>query len=147
MAPVIRKATAGDLDAMHLIECQGQARWNRRQFEDELRLSFSDVWVLDDGGSVVGFAVIWKVADEIQLNNIGVREDIRRSGLGTRLMDHILASARGGGLARKILLEVSERNERARLFYRSCGFTESGRRRGYYDGIDAILMEREIGEG
>lgn len=144
MAPVIRKATAGDLDAMHLIEEQGQARWNRRQFEDELHLSFSDVWVLDDGDSVVGFAVTWTVADEIQLNNIGIREDSRRRGLGTLLIDSIIASARSSGRARKIFLEVSERNERARLFYRSGGFTESGRRKRYYDGIDAILMEREL---
>ncbi|HOD16455.1 MAG TPA: ribosomal protein S18-alanine N-acetyltransferase [Spirochaetota bacterium] len=145
MVPVIRKATAGDLDAMHLIEGQGQARWNRRQFEDELRLAFSDVWVLDDGGQVVGFAVTWTVADEIQLNNIGIREDSRRRGLGAVLMDHIIAAARRGGSARAVFLEVSEQNERARLFYRSCGFIERGRRKRYYDGIDAILMERELG--
>ena len=144
MAPLIRKATASDLDAMHLIEGQGQARWTRRQFEDELRLTFSDMWVLEDGGSVMGFAVTWIVADEIQLNNIGVREDLRRTGWGTLLMEHIVSSGLKGGRSRKIYLEVSETNERARLFYRKNGFRDSGRRRGYYDGTDAILMEREL---
>ena len=144
MVPVIRKATAGDLDAMHLIEGQGQARWNRRQFEDELSLAFSDVWVIDDGGAVVGFAVIWTVADEMQLNNIGIREDARRRGLGSMLMDHIIGAARRTGRTRKMYLEVSELNERARSFYRSSGFTESGRRKRYYEGIDAILMEQEL---
>ncbi len=144
MVPVIRKATAGDLDAMHMIESQGQARWNRRQFEDELSLAFSDVWVIDDRGAVVGFAVIWTVSDEMQLNNIGIREDARRRGLGSMLMDHIIGAARRTGRARKMYLEVSELNERARSFYRSGGFTESGRRKRYYEGIDAILMEREL---
>jgi [ribosomal protein S18]-alanine N-acetyltransferase len=144
MDPAIRKATADDLDAMHLIESQGQARWNRRQFEDELRLAFSDVWVIDEAGSVIGFAITWTVADEIQLNNIGIRADSRRRGLGFMLMDHIAAVARRGRRVRKIFLEVSERNETARLFYRAGGFVESGRRKRYYGGIDAILMEREL---
>ena len=144
MIPAIRKATAGDLDAMHLIESEGQARWTRRQFEDELGLSFSDMWVIDDGGAVTAFAVTWTVADEIQLNNIGVRRGLRRRGLASMLMDHIIRTARDRGRARKVFLEVSERNEAARLFYRAHGFTESGRRKRYYDGIDAILMEREL---
>jgi len=97
MIPAIRKATAGDLDAMHLIESEGQARWTRRQFEDELGLSFSDMWVIDDGGAVTAFAVTWTVADEIQLNNIGVRRGLRRRGLASMLMDHIIRTARGRG--------------------------------------------------
>ena len=84
------------------------------------------------------------MADEIQLNNIGVRRELRRRGLASILMDHIIQTARSRGRARKIFLEVSELNEAARLFYRARGFTESGRRKRYYDGIDAILMEREL---
>jgi [ribosomal protein S18]-alanine N-acetyltransferase len=144
MNPAIRKATSGDLDAMHLIESQGRARWTRRQFEDELRLAFSDVWVIDDAGAIIGFAVTWTVADEIQLNNIGIREDSRRRGLATMLLDQIVDAAFRGGRVRKVFLEVSEKNEAARLFYQASGFVESGRRKRYYDGIDAILMEREL---
>jgi [ribosomal protein S18]-alanine N-acetyltransferase len=143
MNPVIRKATAGDLDALYAIEQQGQARWTRGQFEDELRIAFSDVRVVDDGGTVIGFAVVWNVADEIQLNNIGVSRGCRRRGVGRMLIEHIVASGRGCG-KRKICLEVSERNETAQRFYLNSGFTESGRRKRYYDGIDAILMEREL---
>jgi [ribosomal protein S18]-alanine N-acetyltransferase len=144
MEPAIRKATAGDLDAMHLIESEGQARWTRRQFEDELRLAFSDAWVIEVSGAVAGFAITWTVADEIQLNNIGVRREARRRGFATMMIDHIVGAALSGGRARKVFLEVSESNEGARLFYRARGFVESGRRKRYYDGIDAILMEREL---
>ena len=39
-------------------------------------------------------------------------------------------------------LEVAEDNAAARSLYRKLGYEESGRRRGYYSGGDAILMRR-----
>jgi [ribosomal protein S18]-alanine N-acetyltransferase len=44
-----------------------------------------------------------------------------------------------------VLLEVRADNEPAQRLYRRRGFTEIGRRRGYYQpsGADAVVMERK----
>jgi [ribosomal protein S18]-alanine N-acetyltransferase len=142
MKPKIRTATPDDIDAIRLIEGEGQDRWSRVQFADELKLNFSTVHVLLDGDDVIGFAVTWNVAGDIQLNNIGVRNQYRRRGMGSLLMSYIVISAAKEGYSGRIYLEVSAENAAAQMFYRKHGFIETGRRKNYYDGVDAILMER-----
>lgn len=147
MNPTIRRATEADVDAMYVIEQEGHARWNRRQFEDELSLAFSRVYIIENGSGIIGFAVVWLVADEIQLNNIGIRKERRREGHATKLLDRIISDAGTDGSPyrpSKLFLEVSARNMVAQMFYRNSGFIETGRRKHYYDGVDAILMEREL---
>ncbi|MBP7738563.1 MAG: GNAT family N-acetyltransferase [Spirochaetes bacterium] len=141
---IIRKAAEADLDAVCAIELDGHARWNRRQFADELDLNFSRFYVMEDGGVIIGFAVAWIVADEIQLNDIGISRDRRRRGLATGLLDRIVSDTRETRRPVKIVLEVSEHNDTARMFYGRNGFVETGRRAGYYDNVDAILMERVL---
>lgn len=141
---IIRKATADDIGSLYQIECEGAARWNKNQFSDELRLAFSNVIVLDDGGTVIGFVITWTVADEIQLNNIGIKRSHRRMGLATRLLDYLLQPGDQPGSKRKIFLEVNAMNKPALQLYKKFGFTETGRRKNYYDSADAILMEKEL---
>jgi ribosomal-protein-alanine N-acetyltransferase len=143
MNPVIRKATTEDINAIYRIELEGQARWSRNQFADELELRFSNFPVMERDGAIIGFAVAWNVADEIQLNNIGIKKENRRRGLGTVMLNHIIASPRAVP-PKKIYLEVGVDNGPALSFYRKSGFIEAGRRKNYYDSIDAILMEREL---
>jgi ribosomal-protein-alanine acetyltransferase len=143
MNPVIRKATTEDIDAIYRIELEGQARWSRTQFADELKLRFSNFPVMEMSGVIIGFAVVWNVADEMQLNNIGIKKEDRRRGLGTLMLNHIISYPRAVE-SRKIYLEVSVDNGAARSFYKKNGFIEIGRRKNYYDSVDAILMEREL---
>ncbi len=139
--PIVRNACPEDVEAVYIIEQEGRGRWNRRQFSDELSLDFSRFRVLDLDGEIVGFSVAWLVGDEIQLNNIGVRRDWRKRGLGSFLIDDLLDLARTPPARMKIVLEVSVLNAAAMGLYRSKGFVETGRRKGYYDNTDAILME------
>jgi ribosomal-protein-alanine N-acetyltransferase len=47
--------------------------------------------------------------------------------------------------AEEIYLEVRLSNQPARTFYRGLGFTEAGRRPGYYlDGEDALVMVKKL---
>ncbi len=140
----IRKAAKADIEAVYAIELESHARWNRRQFADELDLNFSRFYVVEEGGDIVGFAVAWIVSDEIQLNNIGIRKDCRLRGLGSQLLERIISDARGSHEPLKIFLEVSSQNTIAQMFYRKTGFAETGHRKNYYDDVDAILMERVL---
>lgn len=83
------------------------------------------------------------VADEAELLTVAVHPDQRQQGLGRKLVQDFLAEARSRGAA-SVFLEVAATNDAALGLYRACGFTESGKRRGYYHGpdgaVDAVLM-------
>jgi ribosomal-protein-alanine N-acetyltransferase len=141
----IRKAAYTDIDKINEIESAGTALWNREQFTAELRLDFSNLMVLESDGNINGYCVFWNVAEELQLNNFGIRPGYRRRGLGTLMLNHIMALHDAKKpRPRKIILEVSSENHPAIGFYKKNGFIETGRRNKYYKQGDAILMEKEI---
>ena len=94
---------------------------------------------------VVGFAIASLLPPEAELELIAVISGSRRQGLGRTLFDGLIGELRAAG-AGEIALEVRASNQAALVFYRSAGFTETGRRRGYYvDPIeDAVLMELRL---
>ena len=98
------------------------------------------------GSHVIGFIAARVAADELHINNIGVVEGARRSGVGGMLLDEAL---RRGALlgARRAVLEVRASNRAALALYERHGFETSGRRRGYYKNPteDALVMTADIG--
>ena len=64
---------------------------------------------------------VWKSGEDCWLEDLFVREEARRSGLGRALVDAALERARERG-CRRIELDVSERNAAALALYEACGF-------------------------
>lgn len=93
---------------------------------------------------VVGFAGMWIMADEAHITNIAVRELYRRQGIGELLFISIIDLATELN-ARFVTLEVRASNTAAQSLYHRYGFTQVGRRHGYYtdNHEDAILMTTE----
>jgi [ribosomal protein S18]-alanine N-acetyltransferase len=95
-----------------------------------------------------GFALGRAVADEAELLTLAVSPALRRAGTGARLLTEFLAEAARRGAA-TIFLEVAADNDAALALYRRHGFSEAGRRRGYYRdspaaAVDAIVMRRAL---
>ena len=92
-------------------------------------------------GSVAGFVVARLIVPEAELESIAVAGEFQRRGVARELFA-ALAEALGRSGVGEIMLEVRAGNEAALRFYRSMGFVEEGRRRGYYaDPVeDAVLM-------
>jgi ribosomal-protein-alanine N-acetyltransferase len=142
-----RPMRADDLDAIMEIEnAVYPFPWTRGNFSDSLASRYS-AWVCLEDGEMVGYAVMVLVIDEAQLLNISIAADRQRAGRGAELLEYLLAAARADG-AERMLLEVRPSNVSGLGLYRRFGFTEIGRRRGYYpahDGReDAIVMERAL---
>lgn len=135
----VRPATSADLDAVAAIAARRSATgWTRAALEGELGRPDGIFGVSDDG-----YVLARMNGEEAELLDIAAAEDGR--GVGTALWRFLRDEARRQG-ARKITLEVSAKNERARRFYRAAGCVEVGRRpRLYPDGSDAILMDAPIG--
>jgi ribosomal-protein-alanine acetyltransferase len=136
---LIRNACEDDINEIFLIECEGLSLWKKKQFSDELEISFSNTLVAESNGIIYGFAVIWVVTDEIQLHNISVRKNFRRSGIGKALINYISCMKKNG--MNKITIEVNEKNLQALLFYEKTGFVKNGLRNRYYGEDSAILLE------
>lgn len=97
-----------------------------------------------DGDDVIGYAGLATTPDEAWVNNIAVRRDHQRQGVGRALLESLLAQARAAGV-RDVLLEVAVDNEPAQHLYSEYGFATVGVRRGYYQpsNTDALVMRRE----
>ncbi len=92
-----------------------------------------------------GFVLAWVAGDESEILTLAVRSGARRRGLGRALVTAAveLAQARGAG---SMHLEVAEDNQAARALYAKLGFTETGKRAGYYAGgaANAVVMARAL---
>ncbi|MGZ8290616.1 MAG: ribosomal protein S18-alanine N-acetyltransferase [Telluria sp.] len=122
--------------------------WTRGNFVDSLASGYHG-WVLRDAaGKLAGYFLLMAAVDEAHLLNVAVAADRQGKGLGRYLLDRTVACARGLSM-QSILLEVRPSNERALKVYKMYGFTEIGRRKGYYPAYDgqredAIVMRLEL---
>jgi GNAT superfamily N-acetyltransferase len=64
---------------------------------------------------------VWKSAEDCWLEDLYVREEARRSGLGRALVEAAIERARERG-CKRIDLDVNEDNAPARALYEACGF-------------------------
>lgn len=96
---------------------------------------------LDHEQAVAGFIVSRLVADELHINNVAIRPEVRRKGIAAQLLKAVLREGRRNG-ARLAFLEVRAGNAAAQGLYRRCGFQVTGRRPHYYNqpAEDALLM-------
>ena len=136
-----------DLDAICEIERRTfPLPWTREQFRDLLAHPAGLGWVAARAdGRVVGYAVGWVAADEAELADLAVSEELRSQGIGTVL---VRAFAREAGVrgARRLYLEVRVSNEAAQRFYERHGFGVVGRRTAYYRNPreDGLAMAAEL---
>ncbi len=82
-------------------------------------------------GTITGFAIMEFGDERAHLVLLAVRPSHRRLGVGQRLLDWLLESARCAGIA-SVHLELRAANESARRFYRAMGFHETVMVPGYY---------------
>lgn len=140
----IRRATPADLDGICRIEAEAFITpWSRQALATELerdRALFT-VAGLTDSGVIDGFMCTWLVADEAHILKIAVDCNLRRRGIGTRLLTDAMACLKERG-AKMAYLEVRPSNAAARRFYERAGFDRIGRRPRYYpdSGEDALVL-------
>jgi ribosomal-protein-alanine N-acetyltransferase len=93
---------------------------------------------------IIGFCSFWKIFEELHINNLAVRPENRRSGVGRALLSRVITDSYQLG-ARRALLEVRESNHAARRLYEQFGFSVATVRRRYYTHPeeDALVLWRE----
>jgi ribosomal-protein-alanine acetyltransferase len=139
----VRDFRAGDIDAVMAIQQHSvtASLWNRQHYL-ELTQKISDrrhALVIEEEGAIGGFIVGSKIGNEWEIENIAVKPDARRRGLGSHLVGEFinLAKILGGNA---IFLEVRESNHAAKALYEKWAFTEEGRRKSYYKDPEEDAM-------
>lgn len=118
-------------------QCFPDRPWSESDFM-ELKKSGCEIVASDNG------FIVWRVvADEAEIITIGVAPDARQNGIAGAmilLMEQELKKQS----VHNVFLEVSEVNVPAKKLYEKYGFVVAGKRPKYYDGINAIIMKKEL---
>lgn len=117
--------------------CFPHKPWSADEFAD-LKKSGCEIIASQNG-----FIVYRTVCDESEIITIGVHPDARRTGIGIALIGVMEADLKKQGV-KHIFLEVVADNAPARALYEQTGFVQVGVRPKYYDGVDAIMMRKDI---
>lgn len=133
-------------DVLAIEEASFTNPWTREMYLAELGNAGVSFCFLARGsdGLAVGFCSFWKVLDELHINNLAVMPDVRREGIGSLLLSHVLREGARIGAVRATL-EVRRSNEPARQLYERFGFSIAGVRHGYYSNPieDALILWRD----
>jgi ribosomal protein S18 acetylase RimI-like enzyme len=89
------------------------------------------ILVYEEAGDLKGLCIvridhsppIMVESERAEITDLGVREDARRQGIGTRLVDEALAWVRASGVDR-VEVQVARVNPTAQAFWRARGFSD-----------------------
>jgi len=141
--------TVGRIDDVLAIErVSFSDPWSREMFRSEIEVGAGTyARIAERGQTLVGYLLAVLIVDEAHLGNLAVHPSERRAGVGQRLLDDLLETARQKGIAR-VTLEVRESNQIARKFYYRNEFIDIAMRKNYYRNPveDAIVMLRSLRE-
>lgn len=144
------------LEVVEIEEHSGLSRWGWGAYYAELLGSNRSLMLVAriarpqhyQANRIAGYIVARLGAHEIHINNVAVRPEYRRQGIGAALLNHVLEEGRRLK-AITAFLEVRAGNSLAQALYKKCGFTSVGRRPGYYSTPpeDALIMSASLKPG
>jgi ribosomal-protein-alanine N-acetyltransferase len=149
--PIILDARPSDVSAIASVHSLSFLHgWSESEVERLLsdRATIGHVARLNGGtGPIVAFVMSHAVHDEAEILTIAVVSRARGRGIAEKLLTRHMGRLAALGM-RKLFLEVDEKNTAARRLYARAGFTEVGRREGYYrrpeGNAAALTMRRDL---
>ena len=151
----IARMTEHDLlEVVEIEESSGLSRWGWAAYYAELQGRHRNLMFVARimnpeqrraASTLAGYIVARMGADELHINNVAVRDEYRRQGLGQELLGRILEQGRALGTP-VAFLELRAGNSAALALYEKCGFGVTARRKNYYsDPVeDALVMTAKL---
>jgi len=144
-----QKITTNDVNTLMPIEnaCHSHP-WNEKTFSSCIGGRYFGEFLKVDN-ELVGFYIGEYVAGEATLMDICVEPQQQGNGYGKALLEQFFQQAKQLNNT-VIWLEVRAKNISAQMMYINNGFTETGRRTGYYPSAngfgyeDAIVMKKAL---
>lgn len=99
---------------------------------------FANFLLYEENNEIIGYIYYSDIYDRVEINQFEIKNIHRNCGKGDLLLKKLIKI-----VDKDITLEVREDNEPAIRLYLKNNFTKTAIRKGYYKGIDGILMERK----
>lgn len=147
---IVRMTEHDLLEVVEIEEQSGLSRWGWAAYYAELQGGNRDLMLIAKPSTasapVAGYIVARETAGELHINNVAVRAEYRRRGIGTALLNRVLDEARRRK-ANAAFLEVRSANHGAQALYEKSGFKAIARREDYYSEPreDAVVMTLVLG--
>jgi ribosomal-protein-alanine N-acetyltransferase len=142
------------LEVVEIEEQSGLSRWGWAAYYAELQGANRDLMLIArpsrvsaiEAFVIAGYISARETAGELHINNVAVRAEFRRRGIGAALLNQVLEEARRRN-AKAAFLEVRSANVAAQALYEKSGFKAIARRTNYYSEPleDAVVMSLELG--
>ena len=99
---------------------------------------FAKVLALKEDDLIIGYIYYSDIYDRLEINQFEINKEYRNQGKGKYLIQYLIDKEK-----KDITLEVKQDNYSAIKVYEAKGFIQKAVRKGYYNGIDGLLMERK----
>lgn len=127
------------LDSIYNLGFEINPKYNVLYDEKSLNNDVNKTYLYVLKGKLVGFIHIQELVDEIDIIDIVIDNKYRNKGYASKLLKYIFNKYIG----KKFVLDVNVNNIPAINLYNKHNFIEINRRKGYYSGTDAIIMEKK----
>ena len=133
-----------DFELCYELDSDTICLWTKKQWQSEFNKIGVKVVAVLIQKKIIGIYVVQTIIDEVQINYFSIKQNFRRKGYGSFLMTYLVKECEKLNI-KKLMLEVSENNPIAEIFYQKFKFFTVGIRKNYYkDGADAILKEKNL---
>ena len=141
------------LEVIEMEQISHQHPWTRGNFLDSIAAghwAYCVREVNDPDNTLWAYCILLPAVDDLHLLNITVNPELRRQGIGLRVMHAIHGIAQKMQIPR-VLLEVRPSNQSAIALYEKAGYEILATRKGYYplespsgQREDALVMTKTI---
>ena len=138
---VKRRGNLLDLEQIYALEKMvfKNEAWTKNMLKIELLCRHnSEIFIIEENRSILGYFIYRKLVSEYHILNIGVSPLRQKEGIGGLLLKDFLNDLENNST---VFLEVKKSNFPAIKLYKKNGFKVFGERKKYYkDGSSALLM-------
>lgn len=99
---------------------------------------FAKFLLFKEDNEIIGYIYYSDIYDRLEINQFEINNQYRNKGKGKQLLQYLIDKEK-----KDITLEVKKDNYSAIKVYESKDFKHIAVRKGYYNGIDGLLMERK----
>ncbi|MDE5587047.1 MAG: ribosomal protein S18-alanine N-acetyltransferase [Bacilli bacterium] len=140
---MIEKIEAGNSKILEIEKSFPQFLLKNQIQKDFIDNPFTQYYIYLKENKIVGFINYDILYERAELIYIAVLEEYQKEGIGSQLLEYMIGECENQQLE-NITLEVSVENQKAIRLYQKFGFKKVATRKKYYQGIDGILMEKEL---
>ena len=119
--------------------------WSKDAVSDFLSYAYNGALICLADGCFSGYVTYTNICGEVQIANVATKVQFRRCGVGSALMEALVALSKKAD-ADVITLEVRSKNVPAISLYEKYGFVTVGVRKNFYKkpDDDAVLMNLQL---